>query len=111
MYPSIPPTPPTTSPHKGDFSFLKRASSPSHPDYSSLNPTHNPLPNALPPHWLFIARLERSYFTFIAERDEWKSNNVGIPNFPKVYANSHRDFTLTNGFWILCSKKNGSEDW
>ncbi|GBN00094.1 hypothetical protein AVEN_170231-1 [Araneus ventricosus] len=57
-------------------------------------------------HGVFIAHLERSYFTFMAKLDECKSNNVGIPNSPSVYANYHRYFTLMNGFDNLWTKKN-----
>ncbi|GBM82834.1 hypothetical protein AVEN_180921-1 [Araneus ventricosus] len=44
----------------------------------------------------------------MAERDEWKSNNVGNPISPSVHANYYRDFTLTSGFGI-CVPKN--VDW
>ncbi|GBN48686.1 hypothetical protein AVEN_30167-1 [Araneus ventricosus] len=41
----------------------------------------------------------------MGKQAEWITNLIGIPPAPPVYANFHRDFTLTNGFGILCSKK------
>ncbi|GBM42845.1 hypothetical protein AVEN_161603-1 [Araneus ventricosus] len=80
---SSPPTPTPVNhhsppPHKGDFPILERVPSPPHPHFPSLTHKHisrfpklSPTPTSL---------------TFMAEQDEWKSNNAGIPNSPSVYS-------------------------
>ncbi|GBM39123.1 hypothetical protein AVEN_162642-1 [Araneus ventricosus] len=63
-------------------------------------------PPTLPPHTSDLSLVSKDHISlFKSEWDERKSNNIGVPNSPSVYANYHRDFTLTNGFDILCSKK------
>ncbi|GBM94606.1 hypothetical protein AVEN_203595-1 [Araneus ventricosus] len=86
------------------------APSPPRPGFSSLTatPTHFPFPNA-PPTGVIYRPPRRIIFHFYGHPFQWKTNLVGIPISQYVYANFHRDFTLTNGFGILCSKKYGVE--
>ncbi|GBL99807.1 hypothetical protein AVEN_162820-1 [Araneus ventricosus] len=89
------------------FSLFGDSILPSHPDISSMTLTHIPPPQ----HRMIYRPPQRIVFHFYTEWNEWKSNNDGIPNSPSVYANYHRDFTLTNGSGSLCSKKSGVEHW
>ncbi|GBL80864.1 hypothetical protein AVEN_26285-1 [Araneus ventricosus] len=88
-------------PPHGEFPHFRESTFP-FSDFSSLTTTPT---NSLPPqrsphmHWRFIARLEESYFIFMDIHFD------GEPISPSVYTNFHRDFTLTIGFGILCSKK------
>ncbi|GBO33161.1 hypothetical protein AVEN_213635-1, partial [Araneus ventricosus] len=49
-----------------------------------------------------------TYFTFMAQCSEWKTNNIGFPNFYPVYTNSHRNFALTKDFGARSAKWSGT---
>ncbi|GBO18620.1 hypothetical protein AVEN_208054-1 [Araneus ventricosus] len=103
--------PPQPLLYTGDFRFSERVPSLPRPDISNLTvtpPDFSHFPSLISRE---EGKIPASYFTYMDERDEWKSNNVVNPISPSIYTTSHRDFTLTNEFGILCSKKSRLEHW
>ncbi|GBN11878.1 hypothetical protein AVEN_173846-1 [Araneus ventricosus] len=79
------------------ITYGQSQSAPHLPDFPRLTPTHTPLP-------MDSFRREHSpllvgsYFTFMAECAEWKTNYIGFPNFPCLHQFSS-DFNIEEVFW------------